>query len=366
MEKVSDVKVNYTGLLIEPLKSGATRYRVRVEGQKARRITVPVGPDHPDFGHHYWAARAGEKWARPDTAPPLPVKHSIAWLMTGYLDHLTKRVAAGLNSPATLRQRRSLLTRFCHIPDDDGDPIGNSAIDAPPWAFVKARDAWAATPAEADNMIKAVRAAYAWAVERGDIEANPVRVATIHRSRGGATPWTAADLARFREVHPPGTMPHLWLTLQAFTGCRVGDALWLGRECEVTIDGVPHLHWQPRKKGSAPVTIPLLPPLWRATRAQKVIGAAYVLSDHGRPFKSPDSLRNAVRRWCDDAGLTERSSHGIRKALAEMLAELGCTEMQIMAVLAHTQPKTSAIYTKGANRTKLAGEAMTILEAINW
>lgn len=60
------------------------------------------------------------------------------------------------------------------------------------------------------------------------------------------------------------------------------------------------------------------------------------------------------------------SSHGIRKALAELLAEEGCSEHQIMAVLSHTQPSTSAIYTKGAERRALAADAMGSIGGFNW
>ena len=51
--------VNLPGLLRERNRNGTPRWRVRVEGDKARRITLPVGPDDPDFRNHYEAARAG-------------------------------------------------------------------------------------------------------------------------------------------------------------------------------------------------------------------------------------------------------------------------------------------------------------------
>ncbi len=359
------MRVDYPGLLIEPTPSGGTRYRVRVEGQKAKRIAIPCGPDDPAFGNHYWAARAGTIWTAPVKVEPM--RRSLDWLVAGYLAQFDRWVAAGLKSASTLKQRRSLLTRMCEIKDDDGDRYGGSNMDAPTSAFVKARDAWSATPAEADNLIKAVRAMYAWAVERADIDHNPAAgVARIHRSHGGAVPWTAGELRQFRDHHPPGTVAHLWLTLQMFTACRIGDAMILGRKHEVTIDGIVFLRWQPGKRGSAPVVIPLLPPLLKATRAQTVVGETYLLTSNGRPWGNVDSLRTRVRRWCDDAGLTERSSHGIRKAVGNLLAEAGCTQHQIMAVMSHTQAQTSEIYTKDANRRSLARDAAEFLAAVDW
>ena len=357
--------MNFPGLLIEAHRNGTPRIRVRVEGDATRRIHIPVAPDHPDFAHHYHAARAGELWS-PTT--PRIAEQSLDWLVRRYLDFLGKMVEAGQMSPATLKQRRSVLTRLCDYVGQDGDRYGDCDMDAPPAAFVEIRDTWASHPGAADNLIKSVRAIYTWAMERGLIKHNPAAgIGTINRNpQGGATPWTAADLKQFRTHHKPGTTAHLWLTLQAFTACRIGDALWLGREQEVTIAGDLWLKWQPRKKGSAPVAIPMLPPLLKATRAAKIVGATYLLSETGKPFTSVEALRVRVQRWVTAAGLPGKSSHGIRKAVAEMMAESGCSQHQIMAVLAHTQAKTSEVYTKGAARQILASDGIKALAGLDW
>lgn len=362
---MSLLRVNFPGLLIERHRNGSPRCRVRVEGQPARRIHIPVMPDHPDFAHHYYAARAGDTW-QPNT--PRHVEKSLGWLVARYLDFLAKMVEAEQMSAATLKQRRSVLTRLCDYQDTDGDRYGDCDFDAPASAFVAIRDAWAHVPGAADNLIKSIRAVYTWAMERDMIAHNPAAgIGIINRApKGGATAWTPADLRKFRDYHPPGTTAHLWLTLQAFTACRIGDALWLGRDCEVTIAGQIWLKWQPRKKGSAPVAIPMLPPLLKATRAAVVVGPTYLLSETGKPFTSVEALRVRVQRWCTAAGLIDRSSHGIRKAMAEMMAEAGCTQHQIMAVMAHTQAKTSEVYTKGAARQILAADGIQALANLDW
>ncbi len=63
------VGFRFPGLVSERMASGELRYRVRVDGLKAKRITIPVGPDHEDFGHHYHAARAGKQWPEPTDKP---------------------------------------------------------------------------------------------------------------------------------------------------------------------------------------------------------------------------------------------------------------------------------------------------------
>jgi len=358
------MRVNYPGLLIEKHRNGKPRYRVRVEGHKQKRIAIPVGPDDAEFANYYFAARAGAEWT--PTGKPDPARKSLDWLAKGYIEHLERLVKAKLASPLTLKQRRSMMRRLCDYIDDDGR-YGDLSMEAPQAAFVRIRDAWSATPAEADNLMKACRAMYAWAMERQEISHNPADgVAKIHRSRGGAKPWTADDLKKFKTKHQRGTPAHLWLTLQMFTACRIGDAIWLGRDSEVQRNGEVWLEWQPRKKGSAPVAIPMLPPLLTATRAAKVVGAAYILNEHGKPFSSPESLRNRIQKWCKAAGIVGKSSHGVRKAVAELLAEAGCSQHQIMSIMAHSQAKTSEIYTKGAQRRALSGEAMQALASLDW
>ena len=364
-KKVNRVRIDFPGLLIERNRNGSPRHRVRVEGDKRRRITIPVSPEHSDFPHFYYAARIGEIWT---PARSKVAEHSLDWLVGRYLEFLRKMVEAGQMSAATLKQRRSVLARLCDFLDHEGIRYGDCDMDAPTTAFVEIRDSWANRPGAADNLIKSIRAVYSWAIERDEISHNPAAgIAPINRNpKGGAKPWTPADLKAFKDTHPEGTTAYLWLTLQAFTACRIGDAIWLGRDQEVTHNGQTWLEWQPRKKGSAPVSIPMLPTLFKATRAAKIVGPTYILNEKGKPFASTEALRVRVQRWCIAAGLSGRSSHGVRKAVAELMAESGCSQHQIMAVMAHTEARTSEIYTKGVQRRLLAADGIQALAALDW
>jgi integrase len=291
----------------------------------------------------------------------------VQWLVDRYLAHLDAKAAAGLASHATAKQRRSLLTRLCVHRDGTGAAYGGLDIDLPPQAFVHVRDAWMHTPAEADNLMKGARAMYAWAIEQGYRQVNPVAgIAKIHSPGGGAKPWTPADLKQFLAKYPIGTTQHAWVSLCMFTACRLGDARVLGRRHEVEHAGVTWLEWQPGKRGSAPMTLPVMPALKRSLRALPVLGPTYLLTTRGKTFSSVNSLGNTVRDWCIDAGLKDRSSHGIRKATAGLLAEAGCSQHQIMAILAHTQAKTSEVYTRDAERRILAANAMQSMAGLEW
>jgi integrase len=64
------------------------------------------------------------------------------------------------------------------------------------------------------------------------------------------------------------------------------------------------------------------------------------------------------RDWCDSAGLPQCSAHGLRKAAAAQLAELGCTEQEIMSITGHKASKEIARYTKSANQKVRAERAI--------
>lgn len=354
------MKIDLPGLLKERLPSGGYRYRVRVEGNKARRVRLNVGPDHPEFMEHYRAARVGISLT-PETPPDeRALRGSIDWLVAKHLADLGKKVKAGQFSPLTLKKRRHLMKRFC-------DLYGPYSLNMPTAKIIELRDDMVATPAAADSMVEAIRSLYRWACDVGICDVNPaIGVRKIDRGNGGAVPWTADDLRQFRQHHVAGTKPHLALTIFMFTACRVSDAIRLGRKNEFTRDGVMGLSWQPAKRGSAKVEIPMMPPLYKATRAAAVVGDTYLLNRKGQPFSTPDSLGQMFRRWCVEAGLKNRSSHGIRKATGSFLAQEGCTQYQIMSIHGHTEPKTSAIYTQGAERWTLSKDAMQRFKTLEW
>lgn len=357
---LTQMRLTFPGLLAEKPPSGAIRYRVRVEGNKARRIPLSVTPDHPQFMEVYRAARAGIRIEPEASAEERAIRGSIGWLAAKHLAALEREVEAGSVSPLTLKKRRGVMKILT-------DKYADYALDVPPQRLVALRDELIETPAWADSVIEGIRAMYRWATERSLCAVNPaIGIARIDRGKGGAVPWTADDLRKYRDKHPPGTTPHLVLTLFMFTACRISDAVLLGRRHEMVIEGVRAIRWQPVKAGSAEVTIPMLPPLYKATRAATVQGETYLLNGKGRPFSTPASLGQMFRRWYEEAGLSNRSSHGIRKAAGHLLAQEGCSQYQIMTVHGHTQAKTSEVYTKGVERWKLARDAMSALEAMEW
>ena len=352
-----EMRLHLPGLMRETLPSGNVRWRVRPAGDKTRKITITVGPGDPDFNRQYDAARRGEK---PEViAAPTHIPRSVAWLVDGFDRAMQAKVAAGHLADTTRKQRMAFLARVA-------GKYGDKHMSMPRSAVIEHRDSLQATPGAADNAVKSIRAMYAWATERGLVRENPaLEIPKLNRGTG-AVPWSVDDLRQFREHHPQGTMAHLALTLFMFTACRVSDVYRLGRAHERRREGQLWLDWQPIKKGSAPVSVPVLPPLERAIAAQKVVGATYLLNGWGRPFASAAAFGNWFRDRVKEAELENRSPHGIRKAAGELLALEGATQYEIMCLHGHTQAKTSEVYTAGVNRQKLAGLAMEKLSRMEW
>src|SRR6516165_5316799 len=67
------------------------------------------------------------------------------------------------------------------------------------------------------------------------------------------------------------------------------------------------------------------------------------------------------RDRCDEAGLPQCSAHGLRKLAATRLAEVGCSEREIMAITGHRSVSEVSRYTKAAEQSRLAERAIAKL-----
>lgn len=99
-----------------------------------------------------------------------------------------------------------------------------------------------------------------------------------------------------------------------------------------------------------------------ATAEGKVrhVSGIYLLTEAGIPF-STKGFSNRWRKWCDDAGVPQCTSHSLRKWGATTMAERGATDWQMAAFLGHTNTKQAANYTKKANRDRLTAAAIPLL-----
>jgi integrase len=121
---------------------------------------------------------------------------------------------------------------------------------------------------------------------------------------------------------------------------------------------------QHKNRQNKPVTlvIPIIAALKKIIDASPCGDLTFLVTELGRPFSSA-GFGNRFRQWCNDAGLKHCSAHGLRKAAAARLAELGATEHEIMAVTGHRTSKEVTRYTRAAQQKILAERAMAKLAA---
>jgi integrase len=187
--------------------------------------------------------------------------------------------------------------------------------------------------------------------------AEPVRVTAGEKSKGHHS-WTEAEIAAYRAVHHHGTSARLALELLLWTGQRRGDGY---RFCPADVtDGCFVVD---QDKGGKAMVLPLAPQLLAAITAMPPMpgrAKAYLLTSFGKPY-SYAGFGNAMRKWCDDAGLPHCAAHGLRKANARRLAELGMNNQTLKAVGGWTNDREVAIYTAAADQARLARLAMTTM-----
>jgi integrase len=108
------------------------------------------------------------------------------------------------------------------------------------------------------------------------------------------------------------------------------------------------------------VEAPVLLPLTQSIAASPTGDLSFIAGVAGRPM-TKESFGNWFREACDAAGVPG-SAHGLRKAGAARAAENGATNEQLKAIFGWTDDKMPSLYTKGANRAKMARSAMSKLE----
>jgi integrase len=160
--------------------------------------------------------------------------------------------------------------------------------------------------------------------------------------------------------------------LDVFLGGRHQDAIRLGPKNAkiVTIpqpDGsniqqrsMVHIPKKTRYRRAEENVKPILPPLDEATRATAHGIKTYLVNAYGESF-TDSGFGNRMREWCDRAGSPQCTAPGLKKVAAMIVAQMGASDRQTMALLDWTREKQATIYTKKANRTTMAAAAGALL-----
>jgi integrase len=141
-----------------------------------------------------------------------------------------------------------------------------------------------------------------------------------------------------------------------YTGQRRSDLVLFGRQ-HVRDGWLVFTQHKGRNRNPVRMEIPIIPELRKIIEQTPTGDLAFLVTAFNRPFTS-NGFGNRFRKWCDEAGLKECSVHGLRKAAAARLAELGCTEQEIMAITGHRTSKEVTRYTRAASQKTRAESAL--------
>lgn len=347
--------IRYKYLVRDTAKSGQVRYYVRRAGFPKIRINgEPGSAPFMRAYHDAIAAMEGQPVALPSARSVRTVrKDSFEWLVNLYYQ---SPVFQG-HAPSTQNKRRGILRRIC-------EEHGHRSKDIPQAAIRAGRDKRGATPAAANNYLKALKAVFRWAVDQHLVETNPVlgvEHLKLHNQIGHHT-WTAAECAQFEAAHALGTMPRMAYALAYYTGARRSDLVTLGRQ-HITGNVIAWDQVKSGQKRARRVVLPVLPELRAAIDAMPTTPALHFIHTvFDKPF-SAKSFGGKFKDWTTAANLPDHCTlHGLRKALGMRLAEGGATENEIAAVLGHADTSTAKIYTRAASQVRLAQAGMRTIQ----
>lgn len=328
-------------LLREVSRHGTVSWVVRVGHGPRMRLTAPYGT--PEFEAQYHAAIRGE----PVEVPRKPGPNTLHWLWEQYRKSSTWKSL----KPATRRQRENIML---HVLEKTARaPLSEiERVD-----IVNGREERSDTPSQANNFLNTMRALYAWALEAEKVKIDPtVGVKNVKRpDDGGFHAWTETEIDRFEAYWPVGTRERLAFAILLYTGLRRGDATRVGPEH--VQDGI--ISMIAEKTGTL-LTIPILPTLAAVLSASEIGKKTFIARMDGKAMVK-EGFGNWFRDACKAAGVPG-AAHGLRKAGAARAASNGATVNQLEAIFGWEGGTMASLYTKSADRIRLATEAMSKLE----
>ena len=200
-----------------------------------------------------------------------------------------------------------------------------------------------------------MRGLFRWAFKAQHVKADPTfGVVNPPRKTGdGFIAWTEEHVEAYERKWPLGTRQRVWLDVLLYTGLRRGDAVRFGRQH--VRDGIGQIKTE--KSGfTITVTLPILPVLATTLKAGPCGDLTYIAGESGKPL-TKESFGNLFKDACKAAGVPG-SAHGVRKIAATRAANHGATVAQLEAIFGWTGGNMASLYTRSADRQRLAIEAM--------
>lgn len=343
-------------------RHGNVRFYFRKRGTEGK-IRLPGLPGSNEFMAAYNACLKGQPLPQPPCTKPTlarPKSPTLDWLRAAWMESAEFK---GLDS-TTRRDKRSTIKCIC---DEPVAPGAKARVGSWPFAEMTSkavrmlRDRKGEKPNTANKRLLVLRQIYAWAIDAEHFPGpNPaLTVPKLTYVVGGHHTWTIDEVRQFEARHSVGTQARLAFALFVYTGQRISDIVQLGRQ-HIKDGRLRFTQAKNRRKAPVTVDVPLLPDLARILDASPTGDLTFLVHAHGKPWNKV-SFSDRMRKWCDEAGLSHCTAHGIRKAAACAAAEGGATEMEMMAIFGWTTADMARIYTAKARRAKLADRSMHLL-----
>jgi site-specific recombinase XerD len=331
---------------------GKTVWYVRLGKGPRTRLRAAYGT--PAFDAEYQAAISGEA-----ATTAAANKATLQWLWDSYRE-------TGDWTSLALSSRGSRENIMRRVLKESGTEPFAAIRDHHIQAGVDRRSA--KTPAAARNFLDCMKGLFRWAKKRSHVKVDPTLGVTgpKRKKNSGFPAWTRDDIEAYRRRWPLGTRQRVWLDVILYIGPRRGDACVIGRQHERAVtnpDGsVSHIvQFKTEKSGKlVTVTLPVLDVLRRTLDAGPVGDLAWCCGARGRPFVK-EAFGNEFSQAARQAGI-KKSAHGVRKIAATIAAENGATAHQLMAIFGWTSIRQAEVYTREAERVRLAADGAHTLD----
>ncbi|MBT0676648.1 tyrosine-type recombinase/integrase [Komagataeibacter oboediens] len=210
------------------------------------------------------------------------------------------------------------------------------------------------SPRRANKTVSMLSILMSYAIEIGMRSDNPALRPKRLKTGPGYRAWTRDEIQTFLREKPQFRLP---LLLALGTGQRGIDQIamtWSAFDGDV-IEVV-------QEKTGAKVWIPCHPELKDVLEREMTLRTADTIltSSTGRPWEL-GQFQSAVSKAIRSAGLNGIVWHGLRATAASWLAEMGCTEREIMAITGHTTAASVSVYVRHAEQKTRAVNAIAKL-----
>ena len=346
-------RYDYVQSLID--RHGHERLYYRRKGYKRATLRGPVGS--AEFIADYDAATAQP--SPPWTGPSRPQHGTWRWLCCAYFASTNH---TGLDERTQRVRKRTLELTWDEISQNSNEvTYAECPADRLNARLIRVlRDRKSEVPEAANARLKAIRAVFTWACEADHVDTNPAREVKFLKSKrqGGFKAWNDAEIAQFEARHPIGTKARLALVLLLYTGQRRSDIVVFGRQ-HLKAGWLHFVQHKNRNRSPVTLQLPILPELQSVLDQSPTGDMTFLVTEFSKPFTN-----NGFGNWfgdrCREAGLYERSAHGLRKAAARRLAEWGATTEQIKAWCGWKTAKEADRYLREVNQRKLAGSVVRL------